>query len=166
MEEDHCEAQVSKLVDWVTERGPQQLHACNDHQKNVPAVEKQRKEMISGGPHAAGWVTTAHVSWVLTVSYAHYKKPRQWVIIFILQRSKLSLRVSVLHLMGWQQDWNWIPRDSRTQTLPLEAASPLCSELCNQGHRASWELIWRSYCIAKFHGKLGGKWESRAGCPC
>lgn len=165
MEKDHCEAQVSKLVDWVTEGGPQQLHACNDHQKNVPAVEREREEIISGGPHAAGWVTTAHASWGLTVSYAHYKKQRRWVIIFILQRSKQSQSFSPSshgETLGLKLD----PKDSPTQTLPLEAASLLCSALCNQGHRASWELIWRSYCIVKLHGKLGGKWESRAGCPC
>lgn len=54
MEKDHCEAQVSKLVDWVTERGPQQLHACNDHQKKMSQLlEREREEIISGGPHAA-----------------------------------------------------------------------------------------------------------------
>jgi len=36
MEKDHSEAQVNKLVSWVTERGPQQLHASHNHQENVP----------------------------------------------------------------------------------------------------------------------------------
>lgn len=46
MEKDHGEAQVNKLVSWVTERGPQQLHAGDNHQENVPAVEKGRKDAI------------------------------------------------------------------------------------------------------------------------
>ena len=50
MEKDHGEAQVGKLVNWVTERGPQQLHACDDHQEDVPAVEKERKEAITWQP--------------------------------------------------------------------------------------------------------------------
>lgn len=47
MEKDDREAQVNKLVNWVAERSPQQLHASHDHQKNVPAVGKQRKTAIN-----------------------------------------------------------------------------------------------------------------------
>lgn len=50
MEKDDGEAQVSKLVDRVTEGGPQQLQARYDHQENVPAVEKERKEAITSQP--------------------------------------------------------------------------------------------------------------------
>jgi len=47
VEEDHGEAQVGELVDGVTERGPQQLHPSDDHQEDVPAVDKERKDVVS-----------------------------------------------------------------------------------------------------------------------
>lgn len=77
MEKDDGETQVNKLVNWVAERSPQQLHASNDHQKNVPAVGKERKEAISDGVQATRWVALANVPWALRVHYAlhRHKKP-------------------------------------------------------------------------------------------
>lgn len=46
MEKDDREAQVNELGGRVAERRPQQLHAGHDHQEDVPAVGRARKDSV------------------------------------------------------------------------------------------------------------------------
>lgn len=46
MEKDDREAQVNELGSRVAERRPQQLHAGHDHQEDVPAVGRARKDTV------------------------------------------------------------------------------------------------------------------------
>lgn len=138
MEKDHSEAQVNKLVSRVAERGPQQLHASNDHQENVPAVEEERKELVKGSLPTIRWVTTASflLLYCAGCTFQAWKAQRAAECgggkrgrgsVIICQKSKGSLRVWVPCLRsGAEQGLKLNPRGtSSADPLPREAA-PFC----------------------------------------
>lgn len=157
MEKDYSKAQVDKLVNWVTESRPQQLHAGDDHQKNVPAVGKERKEVINDAMRTGRWVTIAHVSWAFTVHYAVYrhKKPTWWALLLSSLVSGVNwvseFESLVWGLTGRSQDWNSMPSNSGAQILQLEAAlfhHMLFTVPCPLARtQSSMELIWRTTAV-------------------
>lgn len=123
MEKDRREAHMNELLSGVTERGPQQLHAGNNHQENVPAVGKEREEVVKDGGQTTWWVTIANAACAFTMRCALYRheKPR-WVgwalsLSTFVRGAKRSLRVWVpfltSHGAGQSEDWNSVPRDSK-----------------------------------------------------
>lgn len=94
MEKDDREAQVNELGGRVAERRPQQLHAGHDHQEDVPAVGRARKDSVKDCWGLSGEL---HQLWFREhlLCQAATAGGGGSVVIHICQRSKHSLRVWV-----------------------------------------------------------------------